>query len=191
MTRFYGDTETGEKLVSVTSVLPHPQWADQSAMERGTRVHKAVELMETVGLNRMSIRASDDPFVAAYEKLKGETKWKPKAVELVVGSPKLGYAGKVDQVGTMQRAVAIVDIKTGDGSVDPYWGIQLAGYEIAWREQTGAAWNKKVRRFVFQLRSDGNYRIYPMEDPADATIFVAHLNIWKWKLRYGLEVEKR
>jgi hypothetical protein len=191
--RYYTDKETGRKLVSVTSVLPDLIWAKDEHKDRGTRVHKAVELIERpAGLDRSSLLHTDVPYVEAYDKLKAETGWQPEHVEVVLGSERYGFAGKVDQVGTKQRAVAVVDIKSGDQTKpDPYWGVQLAGYEIALREVNELRPSAVVRRYVYQLRSDGTYRIYPMEDPADRTIFLAHLNIYKWKQKHNLKRETR
>jgi hypothetical protein len=105
------------------------------------------------------------------------------SVEIHIPSIRLQFAGTPDFFGCINslKRPAILDWKfwtTATKQVLRPAGLQAAGYEILIREKYMCKhrFDRAVVHFF-----PGDYRIYPLTDPADGPVFMSALNIVKWK----------
>ena len=156
------------------SGLVDTTWYDQWGRERGSAIHKAIQLYEEDDLDLESVDPNVMGYFDAYLKFKDEKKWRPMETELHVFDPVRGFAGTLDAIGYLKNRVTLVDYKTGP--LTRQVGIQLSGYAIGLKV---AHSNTIVQGLVgVQLKHDGTYKIksYPFE-PA---VFLAALEISRW-----------
>jgi hypothetical protein len=124
----------GSRLLSVTEVLRQvgfvdPQWYTDEARERGRRVHRATELLDTEGLDWSSVRPRELGYVKAWERFVDETGWVSREVELPVHSSLYGHAGCIDRIG-FYRDDATVEVVTDikSGGLPKWVPFQVGGY---------------------------------------------------------------
>lgn len=183
-------TLDGVELPSVTTVLGDVMHeydgiaADvlRHAQERGTAVHKACELHDLENLDYESVSPIVLPYLEGYIKFLGETQFQHHAIEQKVVSRKYGYAGTLDRIGTLAKAKrrCQIDLKSAV-SVSKSVGPQTAAYDQAAREDGLIEPKEIVDRYALQLRADGGYRLLPCKSPADFSVFVSALTIYKFK----------
>lgn len=180
--------EAGKVIPSVTQALGVldsyagiPQAALERASERGTKVHRAIELYLQGDLDELSLDPAIADYFYGYIKFERETGFRPEASELRVFSKKYGYAGTLDLAGPdpkAKRLFSYIDIKTS-AKLMPTVGPQLAAYERAHVEETGS--KKKNLRYGLLLTPDGNYQLREYTDSADWGAFLACLTVYNWK----------
>lgn len=180
--------ENGKRVPSVTQALDVldsyigiPPDVLAKASERGTKVHKAVELHLLDDLDELSMDPDIANYFYAYIKFERETGFTPVASEMRVHSKKFNYAGTLDLVGPDPKGlkrIAIIDIKTS-AQLMPTVGPQLAAYERAWVEETGS--KKKHLRYGLLLKPDGTYVIHEYTDTTDFSVFLACLTVHNYK----------
>lgn len=142
------------------------QYTLDNAADRGTRVHKACEVLDKWG--EVECDADIEPYVMAYVKFKKEHKPKWEGIERAVYHPQKEYAGTIDRIGQIGYELALIDIKCQEQIKKPMVQAQVNGYRMAW-ECSG---NPMVERLAcLQLRKDGTYRLHEME--RDDTVFNA------------------
>jgi hypothetical protein len=165
--------------VSVTQALVDAglvdtRWFTDFARDRGSAVHKAIQLHEEDDLDESSIGDDVRPYFEAYLKFKAEYSWCPVGTEIQVWDKAHGFAGTIDQLGEAHGALAIVDFKTGQ--LSPAVGIQLTGYQILLQLQR----SEKVQKLLaVRLVGDGSYKIQTYK--SDPGVFFAALKIAQWK----------
>jgi hypothetical protein len=126
----------GKSLPSVTDVLRgigfcDVSWYTEDARRRGSCVHRAAELWETVGLDEASVEEDHRGYFEAWKKFIQDTGWVSAQIEEAVWSPIYGYAGCLDRRGKypQDKIETVIDIKTGGL---PKWvHLQLGGYAEA------------------------------------------------------------
>ena len=163
-----GDRE----LLSVTQALTNAglidgKWFTESAANRGTAVHRAVEQFQSTGA--VSADETVAPFFDAYLAFRMEAGFHLEAAEERVWDPLLGYAGTLDLRGQFTKfgaGVDVIDIKTG--SVPSTVGYQTAAYA---RLVSGTP----KRRWSLNLRADGTYRLGQLTKRTDESVFLAAL----------------
>lgn len=168
----------GQPVPSVTQVLdPLEDFScvDADLLERarlfGSAVHQATELYDTGELDWATLDPHLAPYLNGYIRFLGETGVKPLHCELRVGSLRWRYAGTLDRIYQMARAVVLCDIKSG--AVPRTVGPQTAAYENAVNESHGI---KVKHRYCLQLKPD-DYRLIPCKGVQDFTVFTSALNI--------------
>lgn len=157
--------------------------ADESAMGRGRRVHRATELHDQRRLDESTVDESEIGYLEAWKLFLLETKFRPDMnyVEFVVQNDVLKFAGRCDRRGNLpgENKPVYVDLKTGD--IHPATAVQLSAY---------AACDKGIGiRMAVGLSSNGTYRckIFPMaEFFTDLQTFQAALTVARWKKRMGI-----
>lgn len=173
---YYG----GKEVPSVSSIIKRIGLGKDYGMvnpwyaERGTAVHKAIELYLHGKLDEGSI---DENYKGHFEGFKAW--WQDKdpaqvlAVELPLYSARLNFAGTVDMVyGEM-----IYDFKTSKDP-DPASELQGAAYQHLWGEYHGLGFPFRV----LQLPGDGSFREidYKTEDPA---LWQSCMSLYRWHLK--------
>jgi len=128
-------------------------------------------------------------FCLAWERCKREEQIVVKLVEhsLFAKVDLSDFATTVDRVGLRRGEPAIIELKTPKAA-EPYWGIQLAGQELAVIANLGPPTARPFRyqRWAAQLFATGKYKLIPYSDPQDFVIFRQSLNIAIWNANnYG------
>lgn len=156
----------------------------QKAAERGTAVHKAIELHLQDDLDEASLDPEIASYFYAYWKFERETGFKPRHAEALVYSAKYGYAGTLDLEGDLHRKAAIIDTKT-TRQLMPSTGPQTAAYEAAFKEQHQS--RRNYQRYALLLKPDGTYRLEPCTNPADFRAFLACLTVHNFKRKHHVD----
>jgi hypothetical protein len=188
--RYYVDAVGNRTDLTVTGVLSEAgfyRWfrEDEEAAERGTVVHRILELYDEGDLDERSIDPELRPYFDAW--LKALEFLRPAAMPLIefalIGADhKVG--GKIDRVVIEQDGTAAIwDIKTGDGAPARCWALQTIGYAEL------ADVSMLVRRRVIQLHRNGQFcsasRIAPLDHRVDSRAWdaAARLALWKRQVR--------
>lgn len=186
---YVGDT----RLISVTEALriaglrsfEHvPPDVLEKARARGTAVHEFLELLD-LGLVEPDDAPSEiDGYVRAHQAFVADARWQCHHCEHVVRSEIHGFAGTLDRTGTLASGLLVLlDLKCV-ASLDDATGLQLAGYEVALREQEPTI--GPLARYALQLRPEGTYRLQRYESRQDVHDFLAAVRIARWRLDRGL-----
>lgn len=123
----------GDRIPGVTSVLtdagvlPDHSFTDPFYAERGSAVHRAIQLDLEDDLNVPALDVGLMPFLARWWEIRELLNLRPLAVEAILCDPVLRYGGMVDFVGHIQHTddVWILDWKTGHHH--PGFFVQVAG----------------------------------------------------------------
>jgi hypothetical protein len=169
----------GKRLPSVTGILRDEQfidatWFTEYGRDRGTKVHRAIELYDAGDLDEETLDPVLWPYVTAWQRFKDEANVTIEASEVRLVSEVYGFAGTIDKVATIGSIKAILDIKTGQ--VQPWTAIQLAFYHILLNEPAR-------KRYAVQLNNDGSYRLHEFKDRRDHGVALAALTVYQWKRR--------
>ncbi|PYR29867.1 MAG: hypothetical protein DMF90_28905, partial [Acidobacteria bacterium] len=103
------------ELLSVTHVLQtagviDSLWFTPASRDRGTRVHAALEQLERH--EACAIDAAYEPYLEGYRQFLHDARPVWHGIEIPVADVALGYAGRPDRWGTLQRDPVVVEIKT-------------------------------------------------------------------------------
>ncbi len=169
----------GAKVPGVTGVLHNEgfidsAWFTEYGRDRGTKVHKAIQLYDADELDEESLDPVLRPYLEAWRRFKEEAHVTIEASEVRLASETYGFAGTIDKVARIGSTPAICDLKTGP--VSGWVGLQLAAYHILLNEPAR-------RRYAVQLNNDGSYRLHEFKDRSDRQVFLAALTIHNWKRR--------
>lgn len=160
-----------------------PEAVLRKAAERGTKVHKAVELHLQGDLDELSLDPAIADYFYGYIKFERELGYRPRHSELRVHSAKFKFAGTLDLEGPDPKNAkrdAVIDIKTSR-ELMPTVGPQLAAYERAHQEGTGS--KKKYRRYGLLLTPDSDYQLHEYTDSTDWSVFLACLTVHNYRER--------
>lgn len=131
------------RYVSVTEVLSLSGWARYDkidpvvlsrAAKRGSLVHDATEDVDDGTFNASEFREDLIPYIDGYKKFMREHDYEVLESEIVVFNHKHKYAGQLDRICMLDGKKTLLDIKTS-AQRKPEWGLQLAGYEMAYGEE--------------------------------------------------------
>mgnify|MGYP003290808232 CR=1 FL=1 len=132
-------TYDGKECISVTQLLKETKFKNKyagvdqetlaTASAKGTELHEAIELYETMGLESNELQEFRD-----YRFLKKMFKFEVKAAELQVVLPYKGIivAGTIDQVQMLNSALGLADIKRTATLDKNYLAYQLNLYRLAY-----------------------------------------------------------
>lgn len=149
--RFYQDMDTGNKYLSVTTILdcivPYylTKWfkktsaaqikkKSQTALDHGSSIHKITENADR-GI-KQDLTDDQKKHLDRYNQVKKEHKIIPIESEVVVYSDAYGYAGRLDLLAEVDGEMSVCDKKTGR-SYDIKTGWQIAAYKYAYEEMHG------------------------------------------------------
>lgn len=181
----------GQRVPSVTEVLePLNDWGGapretiQMAAAFGRHVHEACHLFNRGELDYGKLDPALRPYVdswAAFLEVSGAV---VIASELQVGHPLYGYAGTLDLIAELKAhsGRALIDIKS-TATVPRVVGPQTAAYREAY---TGGKRRLAPKRYCAHLQKDGSpAKLHALSDPADFSIFLSALNLWKWRQKHA------
>lgn len=153
--------------LSVTGVLGITGFSDMSSIPPkvlenkrriGTHVHKATELLDTVGLDWDSVRADCLGYIAAYRKAVEELKPSWVTIEerdvMVVNGMPCGLTR--DRLGWIDGRPWIVELKCAYDEED-WWKYQLAGYEIDAKHMPEQ--KEPYNIMAWHLKPDSTYKV--------------------------------
>lgn len=129
------------------------QYTLDAAADRGTKVHKATEVLDLYG----KVDVDDDllPYLNAYLKFRREHTIRWDRVEYAAYHPEDGYAGTIDRYGEVDGKRAIVDLKTTCTVHKPLCAASLNLY----RRMMEAHGNPVDALYILHLRKDGSYKL--------------------------------
>ena len=174
-------TLDGVKLWAVTDVLRDvglidTRWFTAEARDRGTYVHKCIELDEAEDLDDERLEPDIQGYITAWRLFKQESHAEVIKNEFIVYDAVLGYAGTVDFLLHVNDRLGVLDLKSGDAL--PFHGVQVAAY--------ARCVTKCQDRWTLHLKSDGRYKLLRHDDPTDELVFKSALNIVQWKHLKGM-----
>lgn len=94
-----------------------------NAGKRGTKVHQAIELYETMGVYDDEVK----DYVLQYLRVKNAYKFTPLKQELMLTNGI--YCGTVDMIATLNDKLVLIDLKATSKINDILVEVQLAGYK--------------------------------------------------------------
>ena len=159
----------GEKVPSVSELCRFAcreiygdisQYTLDNAADRGKKVHKCTEELDKYG--ETSVDDVVSPYIRAYMKFLAEHKPTYLAIEKVLASPLMKFAGTLDRVAVLKtvEGISIIDIKSSSVVQKVLAKIQLNGYKKLWEETTG---DTVSNLFVLHLKNDETYKLVPIE----------------------------
>ena len=124
----------------------------------------------------------------AWCKFKEDTGFECMDSERRIYHPVYEYAGTPDLAGIMPKLPKVkdpvlIDIKRSFYG-GPVIGLQTAAYQEARNKEVPKDLRTK-KRFALRLDKDGKYRLQPFEDPADFSVFLACLTMYRWRNQHG------
>lgn len=136
------------------------------AADRGTRVHKAVEVLDKYH----TVECDDDitSYIKAYVQFLKDHKPEWGLIEKAMFHPEKKYAGTLDRAGKMDGKNIILDVKTSYTVHKPLVKAQLNGYADMY-ETTPERHVDGL--YCLHLKPDGTYRLIEFE--RDSTEFNA------------------
>lgn len=172
----------GRKLPSVTEIISPlqdfsmvPAAVLAAACEFGKHVHIACDLYNRDMLDWSSLDPPLTPYVTAWARFLEESGAVVIASECRVYHEQLGYAGSPDVVLAWGKRLVLPDLKA-TAIVPRSVGIQTAAYAKAYQRSHGG---REPERYCIHLQ-DGKYRSHKRTDPADWSMFLSCLNVWKY-----------
>lgn len=177
-------TLDGRVLPSVTQIIAPlinysmvPAEALEYARDRGTAVHKTLELYDKNDLDEESLDEALKPYLAAWKKFIRDNNPKWGTIEEPMHHAILGYAGTPDRTGLLGPRSFVLDIKT-TVQLSPAVGVQLSGYDLLAGHTTGMSADDLI---AVQLRKDGTYRFRFYAK--DSATFLSCLSIFNFHQR--------
>jgi len=167
----------GHVLPGISSVLRAAGLLDsmpggnEAAMQRGSRVHKAVEFDTADELDEATVEAGELFLVQAARRARQDLKLEVVAVEVCVCSEALGYGTRVDALVRWDGKLSVVNYKTG--GMYPHYPIQMALEALCFEEP--------VRRLGIYLRPSTHYLVQEYIDRQDYVVARAAASIAAWK----------
>jgi hypothetical protein len=188
------DREAGK----VDAAVKYLTTLSTSAMDRGSRIHAAIE--QILRREPVTIDPRDEAAVAgARAWLNAQVREhgrRPLEVEAYLLHETLGYGGTCDLIAELDGEVWLLDWKTGssvatpDGTVYRDHRLQLAAYanaEFIARVNDPERYPlPAIQRFGLVHVTDGGTRLYEANvTPRDWVAFRACLNLWDWHKNGG------
>ena len=145
------------------------QYTLDNAADRGTRVHKACEILDKYG----KVDVSEDivPYIQAYIKFRKEHTVVWHKIEAAMYHPELRYAGTIDRGGEVDEVSAILDIKSTCKVEMAEWTAKLNLY----KKLDDANGGNAVKLLVLHLKPTGDYKL--IQIPIDTSTADACLTL--------------
>lgn len=179
----------GRRIPSVTQVLAPledfsrvPHDVLEAARLFGQHVHEACDLFNRGELDWLSLDPALVPYVESWRKFINDTGAVVIASEMRLVHPTLGYAGTPDVILAWGNRTVLPDLKS-TATVPHTVGAQTAAYAKAYQSMVGG---REPDRYCIQLGADGKYKLHPRRDPADWSLFLSCLNIFKFKEKHNV-----
>jgi len=146
----------------------------------GTSVHEVCSRWDQGMLDITSLNPLLLPYLESWITFASDFGIEHSMIEYCSYSTKWQFGGTSDRIskitkGKFKNKTVIIDIKTGtylEGVA-----LQTAAYSLIWNE---LGTQKATVRMAVQLR-EGKYKVYPYLNKNDERIFLACLQVWKYK----------
>jgi hypothetical protein len=137
------------------------QFRLDNAAERGTKIHKACEVLDKYG----TAEVGNDilPYLQAYVAFRKEHGVKWDKIEFQTYHPTRVYAGTIDRYGIVDGTPTLLDIKSSSTVHKPLCLAQLNLYRMM-LEAAGIVVDKL---YILHLKPDGKYKMVPFERNED------------------------
>jgi hypothetical protein len=145
----------------------------KAAAQFGSHIHMAVDLDNRRELDEEILDPALRPYLAGWRKFLADTGAKVVVSEYRVWHPTLRYVGTAD-VGVEWKGPCLIDIKSG--AVPRSVGAQTCAY---FKAENFLGFKPK-KRFCLQLQPNA-YKLTPQTNPADWSLFVSCMNVWRHK----------
>lgn len=190
-----------EERPSVTQIMESMGFVDYDDVPGDTLEHKrkigdaahiATHFLDQGDLDWDTVHEEVVPYVLAYENFKKETGFVPEpAIEAGgIGSiDGMEYGYTIDRVGRMVgiKYRIVLEIKCAYRE-EKSWKWQLAGYQ---RTVPRLEENEHIARVAVQLKKDGNFKLWPYENPRDFDVFRTSLYLTWVKINEGIKWRKK
>lgn len=211
-------TPDGRLIPSVTTVLKGTDLSPEfpfyfpttvAACQRGQEAHELTAWFDAAHLSAngydsdlpdavevflaidSSVRDEVRGYCNAWTKMHAMLGWQIKAIELVVESVTMGFAGTIDRVVFKDGRYGIVDLKTigtPGATPPPSAALQTAGYAMAFVEMYGIP---VVKRWLACLYPNGEGKLIevPLGDlRRDCDVFRNAISLFNWRVQHGYAV---
>lgn len=174
----------GVRVPSVTEILSLSGWARKyadidpeilgAAANRGTIAHDLTEKYDEGALTSADVPERYQGYLRAWERFCEHVRPRIIHSERIVISKKHRFGGTLDRFliptqGELAGKNLMLDIKTPAEPGEQTWGIQTAGYTIAFMEQYG---EYDIERYTIRLSMAGSYELDRWPNPADFDRFI-------------------
>jgi len=161
-------TIAGERYhVNRFSGVSIPSWKMEEAGQAGTDIHKGCQIIMQGGIDWESLDPAYVPPLQQMQKWLNEVRPNVLYTEAAFYHPKYGYAGTIDIVAMIGKALGFIDIKTGDSDTV---GPQLSAYERGWTAQD--KYIGRTERYALWLPKDGSpYKFERLSNENDFEFF--------------------
>jgi hypothetical protein len=173
----------GRAVPSVTQVLEPlemfdgiPLHALEAARERGQFVHEAMALLVRDALDWSSLDVEIVPYIEGGKRFIEESGAIVIASEMRVACSKIRCAGTLDLLAYLRDAECLIEFKA-TAALPRTVGPQTAAYDRLYQAMHGG---RPRKRYCVQLKP-ADYKVYPLTDPADWSVFQSCLNIHHWR----------
>lgn len=178
-------TVGGRVLPSVTQVLAPledferiPYSVLEAARIRGQHVHEAFALLVRDSLDWESLDLDLVPYLLGAKRFLAESGVTIIASELALADSTIGFAGTLDLACEFKGRECIIDVKA-TATIPRSVGPQTAAYERLYTANFGG---RARRRLCLQLKPE-DYRLEPLNDARDWSMFQSCLNVHNFKNR--------
>lgn len=151
----------------------------KGALDSGTLAHDWIEGYLAGQIPRLPDNIEAKLAITAFKDWEARRKPEWLASELVVGSAKHEYGGKLDALAKLDGKLALVDFKTS-GQVSADYFLQTAGYDLALRE----AGVEPDTRVILRIPKDGapaEEYLIPTPLDLDTDTFLALRQAQRWQ----------
>lgn len=172
-------------IVSVTQALDEAgvtkYWESRLTpyyLERGNQLDKTIELHLT---DRLADPGDFSNQLEAFKKFEKQTGFKVDDIHTKIYSRRMWYAGTLDFTGKVQGINSLIELKA---ETYQYWyELQTAGYMQAYNEMFPS--KKLEKRFVLNLKKDGNFKLTECKTQTDFTHFYGCVLVANYKIMKG------
>ena len=179
-------TVNGRPAVGVTkalSVIEHWSFIDPDVLQRaadfGRAVHEACEFYDLGDLDEDSLDPALAPYLDGYKQFLAAKKPVWEHIEQRVASAALCCAGTLDRMGLIGKTRWLIDLKS-TAATPITVGPQTAAYAEFAKQTLGF----KPQKRACLILKPGGFNLVPLNDPADYSLFVSSLNVWRFLEKY-------
>ena len=186
------DGATYMEVPSVSSILTEMLGLDYAKInpfyaDRGTAVHKAIELTHEDNLDESSVDEEVKPFLDGYFDFLEKTKFKPMLWEQRLFSKRLWVAGTMDIAGTIGFQILnqrhLIDIKTGQKQ--KWHQLQTAGYALMLSEEMERQKTPiTIERHCLYIDKKSKWKLDPHNNKSDFSVFESMATVYNRKGDY-------
>jgi hypothetical protein len=175
--------ESVTEIISASGLADY-SWSSPEAMQRGSYVHAASQMIDRCTLDWSSLDPVLMPYCEAYRNFIEDLRPGIVLSEKPLYHPSQLWAGTMDRVLSLGGRTVVLDIKSG--ALHPANWIQVAAYRELVDE------NEKItitQGAILCLQDDGKYRLHTCNRTdlkTNLNIFMAALTICRWKKGAGI-----